>query len=343
MNIPTRPIDEIRSEKIRKINTLISKQINPFPAFVEFEVVEIEKAKTSEQGQKIAVRGKIESTREHGKLVFIDITDFKDKIQLAFKLEQLGQEKFEVVKLIDAGDFIEVQGQLFTTKMGEITVLVNKFNILSKAIRPQPEPSNFTDKEQRLRKRYLDLLLNPESKKIFEIRHKITRGVRDFLNNKGFTEVETPILQPLYGGANAKPFTTNFSALSTLAYLRIAPELYLKRLVVGGMGGVYELARNFRNEGIDQTHYPEFTMLETYIPYYDYHEMMDTMEKMLRYLSNQVLGLKAINVLDKQINLDQEWSRVAMTDLIQSKLNIKVDEMSKEEILAFFAKNNLKI
>src|SRR3990167_8159246 len=133
MNIPTRPIDEIRSEKIRKINTLISKQINPFPAFVEFEVVEIEKAKILEQGQKVAVRGKIESTREHGKLVFIDITDFKDKIQLAFKLEQLGQEKFEVVKLIYAGDFIEVQGQLFTTKMGEITVLVNKFNILSKA------------------------------------------------------------------------------------------------------------------------------------------------------------------------------------------------------------------
>ncbi|MDA1338430.1 MAG: lysine--tRNA ligase, partial [bacterium] len=279
----------------------------------------------------------------HGKLVFMDVTDFNDKIQLAFKLEEIGQDRFEIVKLIDAGDYIEAEGNIFTTKSGEITILIKDFNILSKAIRPQPEQSNFIDKELRLRKRYLDLLLNKESRKVFDSRHKITRGVRDFLNSKNYTEVETPILQPLYGGANAKPFTTNFNALSSLAYLRIAPELYLKRLVVGGMGGVYELARNFRNEGIDQTHYPEFTMLEVYIPYYDYQGMMDTMEEMLKFISNQVLNLKTVKVGEKEINLDQEWPRVVMTDLIEEKLGIKIVEMSKEEILVFAEKNKVKV
>lgn len=343
MNIPSRPIDEIRFEKIKKINTLLSKGINPFPAFVVFESIDINIAKNLDDGKTTSVKGKVEKTREHGKLIFMDVTDFKGKIQLAFKFEELGQESFEVASLIDAGDFVEVTGELFTTKSGEKTILVNQYNILSKAIRPLPESSNFLDKEQRLRKRYLDLLLNPDSKKVFDTRHKITRGIREFLDNKNYTEVETPILQPLYGGANAKPFTTNFNALSSLAYLRIAPELYLKRLIVGGMGAVYELARNFRNEGIDQTHYPEFTMLEVYIPYCDYHGMMDTMEEMLRYLNKQVLNLKTVTVGEKEVNLDQDWTRIAMTDLIKEKLAIDVNKMSKEQILDFANKNKVKV
>jgi len=342
MNTSIRPIDEIRSEKIKKINSLISKQINPFPAFVQFQITSIQNAKILKQGGNVAVRGKVETKRAHGKLIFLDITDFQEKIQLAYKQEELGKEKFEIAKLIDSGDFIEAEGEIFITQSGELTILVKKFNILSKAIRPLPQPSNFTDKEQRLRKRYLDLLLNPESKKIFETRHKITKGIRDFLNNKNYTEVETPILQPLYGGANAKPFTTNFNALSSLAYLRIAPELYLKRLIVGGMGGVYEIARNFRNEGIDQTHYPEFTMLEVYIPYFDYQNMMDTMEEMLRYLNTKVLNLKTAKVGEKEVNLDQKWRKVAMTDLIQENFGIDVNKMSKEDILEFASKNHVK-
>jgi len=343
MEILTRPIDEIRSEKIRKINTLLAKHINPFPAYVEFKTTPLNLVKELIDGNPVAVRGKIESNRAHGKLIFMDVAENNDKIQLAFKLEQLGEESLDIVKLIDPGDFIEVEGELFTTKSGEKTILVKKYNILSKAIRPLPERANFTDKELRLRKRYLDLLLNTDTRNVFSIRHKITKGIREFLNNKEYIEVETPILQPLYGGANAKPFTTNFNALSSLAYLRIAPELYLKRLVVGGMGGVYELARNFRNEGIDQTHYPEFTMLEVYIPYFDYQGMMDTMEEMLRYLSNQSLNLKQIKVGERGINLDQEWKRVAMTDLIQEKLKIDVDALRKEELLNFAQKNKLEV
>jgi len=195
----------------------------------------------------------------------------------------------------------------------------------------------------RLRKRYLDLLTNPHSQHVFEIRHQLTRGIRQFLDQKGLVEVETPILQPLYGGANAKPFTTHINALDTKAYLRIAPELYLKRMVAAGYEGVYELAKDFRNEGIDQTHFPEFTMLEAYISYIDYQRMMDVMEEMFRYLSSTVLEIPTVVVYNYEINLSGEWKRIAMTDLIKQELGLDVFTMSYEELTHFAQRHDLEV
>lgn len=317
------PIEEIRNEKIKKLQAIEESGFNPYPPTLKFISNAIALVREQEIGSKTAVRGRLTSIRTHGGISFADIQDSSGKIQLAFKKEQLTEAQTKLFQLIDPSDFIEVIGELFITRAGEITIQVEDFNILSKSIRPVPDKADaIKDKEIRLRKRYLDLLTNPAAQRVFEIRHKLTRGIRHFLENNNLVEVETPVLQPLYGGANAKPFTTHINALDAKAYLRIAPELYLKRLVVAGYEGVFELAKDFRNEGVDQTHYPEFTMLEVYVSYIDYHGMMDLMEEMLRFVSSEVLAMPKVTVQDEVIDLSGEWRRVAITDLVSEYLKL---------------------
>jgi len=343
MDDSTQPIEIIRSEKLKKIAAIRDLGYNPYPAVLEFKITPISTATQSTDGESAHVAGRLTSIRGHGGIKFADIADETGTIQLAFKDDILSPTQRELLGLMDPADFVEVSGELFTTKAGELTIKVTAFNLLSKAIRPLPDNhEGIKDKEVRYRKRYLDLMINPETRRIFSIRHKIVKGIRTFLDEKGLTEVETPVLQPLYGGANAKPFTTHINALDTDAYLRIASELYLKRLVVGGIEGVYDIAKDFRNEGIDQTHYPEFSMLETYIPYIDYHGMMDVMEEMMRYLAFDVLDMNSVTVHDTQVNLKGVWKRVVMTDLIQQKLNLDPLTKTQKELEVFARENHLE-
>ncbi|MCA9391610.1 lysine--tRNA ligase [candidate division WWE3 bacterium] len=338
----TQPIEEIRQEKIRKIEAIRALGVNPFPPKAEFELQPINEVRELKEDDKVAVAGRLTSIRTHGGITFADVKDRTGSIQLAFKKDNLSEDQLKLFALIDPSDHIEVNGRLFITNAGELTVNVDDFNLLGKSIRPVPdEPMN--DKEIRFRKRYLDLLTNPDAVRVFDIRHRLTSGIRRFLDDKKLVEVETSVLQPLYGGANAKPFTTHINALDAEAYLRIAPELYLKRLVVAGFEGVYELAKDFRNEGVDQTHFPEFTMLEVYISYIDYQKMMDTMEEMFRFLSKEVLGMDKVQVLENEIDLGGQWQRITMTDLIKQELEINVEEKSREELLSFAESQRLEV
>ncbi len=336
-----RPIDEIRSEKMRKLDELKALDVNPYPNKPAFDIKSIQDITNLPEGTKVAVAGRIKSIRHHGGISFLDIEDKTDLFQAALKKESFDEKALEIFNLIDPSDFIEVRGGLFTTKSGQKTIDIKDFNVLSKAIRPVPDKPG-EDKEVRIRRRYLDILTNPQSKKVFETRHLLTKAIRHFLDGKGITEVETPILQPLYGGANAKPFTTHINALDATAYLRIAPELYLKRLIVAGLEGVYELAKDFRNEGIDQTHFPEFTMLELYISYIDYHGMMDLLEELFQHISQDVLGKTVIQVHDNEVNLSNKWERIAMTDLIKNRLDINATDMNIKELKEFSYDKNLE-
>ncbi len=336
-----RPIDEIRNEKIRKLDELRALGVNVYPNKPLFDIKPIKTLTDLPEGTEIAIAGRIRSIRHHGGISFLDIEDKSGVFQAAIRKESFDEKSLKVFNLIDPSDFIEVKGALFTTKSGQKTIDVKGFNLLSKAIRPVPDKPG-EDKEVRIRRRYLDILTNPQSKKVFETRHLLTKAIRHFLDRKGITEVETPILQPLYGGANAKPFTTHINALDATAYLRIAPELYLKRLIVAGLEGVYELAKDFRNEGIDQTHFPEFTMLELYISYINYHEMMDLLEEMFQHISQDVLGKTVVQVHDNNVNLSGTWERVAMTDLIKDRFGIDVVSMDTKALREFAYGKNLE-
>ncbi|PIZ47071.1 lysine--tRNA ligase [candidate division WWE3 bacterium CG_4_9_14_3_um_filter_41_6] len=331
-----KPIELIREEKLKKIEKLKELNVNPYPSVLTFDVDSISQAREQKEGATVSVAGRITSVRGHGGIRFFDIKNESGHIQAACKADVVSEKNQEIINLVDAGDFIEVTGQLFTTKTGELTINTTDLHLLSKAIRPLPdEHEGLVDKEIRFRKRYLDLLINPSTRAIFDTRHALIKGIRSFLDQKGLTEVETPVLQPLYGGANAKPFITHIHALDTNAYLRIASELYLKRLVVGGIEGVYDIAKDFRNEGVDQTHFPEFTMLEAYIPYADYHNMMDTMEELVRFLATSVVKQTTVTVHETQVDLSGEWRRVAMTDLILEYLSFDVTTKTHEQLITY--------
>lgn len=339
-------LEEIYQIRLQKLEELRAKGINVYPTKFsqDHSITNVLDNYATMEGSSIAIAGRIMSWREHGKSTFGHMQDETGKIQIYFKLDEISQELFENLKYLDIGDIIGVSGSVFKTHRGEITVLVKDWNLLTKSLRPLPEKwEGLTDKETRLRKRYLDLLINEESRRIFSIRHKLVRGIREFLDKKGLTEVEVPILQPLYGGANAKPFTTHINSIDSQAFLKIASELYLKRLVIGGLGGVYDISKNFRNEGVDQTHYFEFTMLEAYIPYIDYHQMMDILEEMLRYLALDVLQTETVKVYENEVNLNQHWKRISMYDLIKEDQNIDVTTMSDHELLTYAKSKNIDL
>ena len=286
----------------------------------------------------VKVAGRLVALRDFGKAAFSHLQDATDKVQLYFKKDIL-KEKFQLLKKLDIGDIIGVSGKLFKTKTNELTVEVADFVILSKSLRPLPEKwHGLKDIEIRYRQRYIDLIVNPQVKEIFAKRSAIIKAIRDFLELNDFIEVETPMMHQIPGGAAAKPFSTYHNALNLDLYLRIAPELYLKRLLVGGYERVFELNKNFRNEGISTRHNPEFTMLEFYIAYRDYNFLMSFTEEFLSYIANKVLGCLKIPYGDKTIDLTPPWPRVKMLDALMLK-GMPVDIMSNHNEALIWAKS----
>ncbi|WCJ60574.1 lysine--tRNA ligase [Fontisphaera persica] len=309
-----------------KLAALRARGIDPFAnKFTPSETIGEARARYAE-GRPVALAGRITAHRDMGKSMFVDIKDTTGRLQVYAQKNVLGDEGFEIFKHLDLGDFIGVQGTLFTTRTGEMTVKLESFTILAKALRPPPAKwHGLADTEIRYRQRYLDLMASDEVREVFLKRSAIVREIREFLHSRGFVEVETPMMQSIPGGAAAQPFVTYHNALGCNFYLRIALELYLKRLLVGGMDRVFELGRNFRNEGISRRHNPEFTMLEAYQAYGDYETMMELTQSMICHVAQKVLGTLRIEHRDAEgkvirtIDLTPPWRRVKYKDLICEK------------------------
>ncbi|OGM21105.1 lysine--tRNA ligase [Candidatus Woesebacteria bacterium RIFCSPHIGHO2_01_FULL_38_26b] len=335
-------LEEIRKVRLEKVKKLRELGINPYPAKVKGSPKEISLAIKS-LGEEAEVAGRIMGWREHGNVIFADLKDETGEIQLWFQKNSLG-DNFKMLRYFDIGDFIYTKGKVTKTQAGELSIDVNDFQMLTKSIRPLPSTwHGLKDVEERYRKRYLDLLLNPGVRERFDTRTKLVREIRKYLDGLGYWEVETPTLQSLYGGANAKPFTTHHKALDHDFYLRIADELYLKRLVVGGYDRVYEICKDFRNEGIDQTHNPEFTMIEYYEAYADYQRVMDVTEGLFKHLAKEVLGKMELEVGDRKIDIGKTWPRIKMVDIISEKLDLDVSLKSADELADFCKKNSIEL
>jgi lysyl-tRNA synthetase class 2 len=332
----------VRREKLAKLREL---GIDPYPA-AAFDVSHYATTVSEqfENGLHVSMSGRLMSRRVQGKASFAELQDATGRVQLYFNRDILcqGEDKTQYndvyKKLLDIGDIIGIEGTMFTTQVGEKTIEVHQLHVLSKSLRPLPLPKvdaegntydAFTDAEQRYRQRYVDLIVNPQVKDAFVKRTKITNTIRSFFNDRGYLEVETPILQPIPGGAAARPFVTHHNALNIPLYLRIANELYLKRLIVGGFDGVYEFAKDFRNEGMDKTHNPEFTVMELYVAYKDYHWMMETTEALLEEVAVAVNGVAAVAVGENKINFKAPYPRVPILDAIQEHTGIDVSGMDE--------------
>lgn len=292
----------------------------------------------TESGEIEKIAGRIMTLRKHGKTCFGNLMDCTGKIQFYVRKDVIGEKEYLIFDKLDIGDIIGIEGNLFRTRTGELTIKVVKFEILAKSLLPLPEKFHgLKDKELRYRKRYLDLIVNENVKITFETRARIIKEIRNFLDQLGFIEVETPILHPIPGGARAKPFMTHHNVLDMDLYLRIAPELYLKRLLVAGFEKVYELNKNFRNEGISIKHNPEFTMLELYAAYEDYSYVMQIMEDMVVYLADKILGKRIIEYQGEEINLNPPWKRISMKNAIKEYASIDIDNLEDEDIIKLLA------
>lgn len=335
-------------ERIKRLKKLKELGIDPYPSFTSRSHVckEVKDNFNKLLKKNISLAGRLRLIRYHGKLTFVQIEDETGKLQICLRQDVLGNEKYKIFKtLIDIGDFLQVEGELFKTKKGEKTLLVKKYVLLAKALLPLPEKwHGLANVELRFRKRYLDLIANPEIKKIFEKRSLIIKLIRKFFNERGFIEVETPILQPIPGGANARPFVTHHNALDIDLYLRIAPELYLKRLIIGGFGKVYEIARCFRNEGIDYAHNPEFTQVEFYQAYTDYKQLMKLTEEFMQFILENVEGKREINYQGKKINFTPPYPKITFRDALIKFAQIDIEkEKTKEKLLKIAQKRNLEV
>ncbi len=335
----------VRREKLGKLRDM---GINPYPAALYPVDTTSKDVKTDyTEGKKVVLAGRLMSRRIQGKASFAELQDSEGRIQVYFNRDEIcpAEDKTQYnevyKKLLDIGDIIGIEGELFTTQVGEKTVLVKSFVLLSKALRPLPLPKKdaegkvfdeFNDPEQRYRQRYVDLAVNPKVRETFIKRTRITNSIREFYNAKGYLEVETPILQPIPGGAAARPFLTHHNALNIPLYLRIANELYLKRLIVGGFDGVYEFSKDFRNEGMDRTHNPEFTVLELYVAYKDYHWMMETTEQLLEKVALDATGSTKVRVGDHQIEFKAPYPRVPILGAIVEHTGYDVAGMNESQL-----------
>jgi len=293
---------------------------------------------------KVNVAGRIMGYRRQGKVAFIDLSDDSGRVQVFASLADMGETAYEIVKYLDIGDFIGVLGTTFKTSAGQLTIKIETLTFLGKSMSPLPDTwYGLKDKEDRYRRRYLDLILNKDAKAILDKRWAIERAIRQFMWSENYHEVETPILQNLYGGTNAKPFTTHLNALDTQMYLRVAPELYLKRLIIGGYERVFEIARNFRNEGMDQTHQPEFTMMEFYEAYADYQRIMDITEELMKSVAQKANGTLLIKVEDKDVDLSGKWRRITVDEALMEYAGLNWETIADEEIKEILAKNKFKV
>ncbi|MEM5871330.1 MAG: lysine--tRNA ligase [Candidatus Aenigmatarchaeota archaeon] len=298
----------------------------------------VDKTKDLKNGEKmenfkVSIAGRLKSIRKHGKLIFCDLQDTSGKIQLLLEEKTLGKSNFDFFdEMINSGDIIGAKGYVLKTQRGELSVFVESFELLTKAIRPLPKDwFGLKDKELRYRKRYLDLIMNPDVRKTFEIRSAIVQAMREFLISKGFVEVETPILQPIYGGASARPFESKLHALDMKVYMRISNELYLKRLIVGGYEKIFEFSRDFRNEGIDKLHNPEFTQMETMWAYADYRDNMNFCEELVSYVAKKVLGKTKIVYQGTVIDLTPPWKRISFIDVLKEHTKIDFGKLDFEK------------
>ncbi|NLO44317.1 MAG: lysine--tRNA ligase [Candidatus Cloacimonetes bacterium] len=347
---------KLRKEKLAKIREL---GIDPYPIKSErthkIDAVLCDKESWIESEEAVVLAGRLVAMRRQGKVGFGNLEDDSGRIQLFVSQNETGEENYELFKLCDSGDFISARGKFFFTNMGEYSLRVKEVVLLSKNMRPLPAVKEkivdgknvrydeFSDIELRYRKRYLDLLLNPDHRKVFETRSKIVSAIRKFMDERGYIEVETPILQPLYGGANARPFITHHNTLDVDLYLRIAVELYLKRLIVGGFERVYEIGKNFRNEGMDRTHNPEFTMLEFYEAYSDLNGMMDMAEAMINHLAKDVLGKDSFHYNGYDVVLTQKFRRAGMHELVEEQLGMDVLNEDESVLRKFLEERKIEI
>lgn len=346
---------KLEQARLEKIERLREQAIEPYPtrakrthtsteAILAFEAIEED---ALADPVVVTLAGRIRSMRPMGKVVFTHIEDGNGRVQLFLRANEVGKDAIDLFKReFDLGDFIQASGKMFRTKAGEVSLWVDEFKLLAKAITPLPAAkeeeidgeivrhTGLTDPETRYRQRYADLAINPEVREIFKTRAAITRALREFFDQNGFIEVETPILQPLYGGAAAKPFVTHHNQLKQDLYLRISFELYLKRLLVGGLERVYEIGRDFRNEGVDRTHNPEFTQLEFYWAYADYLQVMEFTEKMIAYTAEQVLGGTILTFQGQEIDVGKPWQRVELSEGIRERAGIDINEHQDASSLA---------
>lgn len=339
-------INQLMAQRRQKLQKLYQMNVNPYPyKFERTHTTKQVKEHFSElEGKYVQIAGRLMANRLMGKAAFCDLQDMHGRVQIFIKKDELGETAFEIYKLLDIGDIVGVGGPLFKTRTGEISVLVKELVVLCKSLRPIPVAKEkeedgqrvvydpFSDKELRYRQRYVDLIVNPEVKEVFIKRSKIITAMREFLNERGYLEVETPILQPLYGGASARPFVTDLNALKMRLYLRIANELYLKRLIAGGFEGVYEFAKDFRNEGMDRFHNPEFTQMELYVAYQDYHWMMELTENMISTIAQKVLGTMKITYQGQEIDLTPPWRRLPLFEGIKQYAGVDLANLSDEEL-----------
>ncbi|MGF1671869.1 MAG: lysine--tRNA ligase [Balneolaceae bacterium] len=355
MSIET-TVSEQQDIRLKKLEQLREFGINPYP--YKFDVTHYSKEiledknliippEKQEEAERVSVAGRIMTRRIMGKASFFNLQDSQGTIQVYIRRDDIGVENYNTIfkKMVDIGDIVGIKGFVFKTQTGEITIHAEYFELLSKTIRPIPIPKEvenekgekviydaFSDKEQRYRQRYVDLLINPEVRNVFRKRTQMVQVMRNFINDHGYLEVETPVLQPVYGGASAKPFVTHHNALDMDLYLRIANELYLKRLIVGGFDGVYEFSKDFRNEGLSRFHNPEFTQVELYVAYKDYNWMMDFTEEMIEHVATELHGNTQVGVGTHLIDFKRPWPRIPMYEAIKNETGHDLSDKTEDEI-----------
>ncbi|NQV36637.1 MAG: lysine--tRNA ligase [Candidatus Marinimicrobia bacterium] len=352
MNEQHNSLKQIIQGRIEKLQTLKNDGVNPYPHHYSpsHQSADIHANYTELEGKTVRVAGRIMSMRKMGKASFCHIQDSSGKIQSYVRRDDVGEDSYKHFKLLDIGDFIGIEGYVFKTKTEETSIHAAALTVLSKSIRPLPIVKEkdgetfdaFSDKEQRYRNRHLDLIVNPDVRKTFVDRAKILSHLRSYLDNLGYLEVETPVLQPLYGGANARPFKTHYNSLDQTYFMRIADELYLKRLIIGGIDKVYEMAKIFRNEGIDRNHNPEFTMLEFYEAYGDIYSMMDLVEDMLRTAAEKV-GKLQLNWGDMEIDLSKPFEKKPILELLKDATGEDLGNATVDELVTICKKHKLSI
>lgn len=326
--------NDLIKARLEKMEQLRSKGIDPFGRrfSVSHKAADVVSGFDEIEGSEVSVAGRIMARRGHGRVTFLDLRDLSGRIQIYAKSDNIGEDQYELVRGLDIGDIAGIRGTVFRTRSGEVTVSLAELTVLSKSLRPLPEKwHGLQDVELRYRQRYLDLIVNPEVRGVFVKRSMIVRYMRQYLDSHGFLEVETPMMHPIAGGAAARPFVTHHNALDMDLYLRIAPELYLKRLLVGGLERVYEINRNFRNEGISTRHNPEFTMAEIYQAYADYTDMMALTEDMVSYIAEAVLGTRVIVYQGKEVDLSPPWRRVTMVDAVKEWTGVDFRAIDTDE------------
>ncbi len=357
MNEEKKELSQVMQDRLKKLEQIKEMGINPFA--YDFDRTDMARdlidSFRQEEEKTARIAGRILSLRRMGKAAFAHVLDESDRIQIYVRKDKIGDEAFDLFKLIDIGDIVGVTGQVFKTRTGEISILATEISLLTKNIRPLPVVKEveeegekktfdaFMDTEQRYRQRYIDLVVNRQVREVFVKRSQIITAMRTYLDSKGYLEVETPILQPIYGGAAARPFITHHNALDMPLYLRIADELYLKRLIVGGYEGVYEISKDFRNEGIDRTHNPEFTMMELYVAYKDYHFMMNLVEEMVTTIAEKVAGTLKISYQGTEVDLTPPWRRLPLYEALEQYTGMDLYGKDQAELQAVAKKLHIEI